>query len=148
MYKRLLALALGVLLALVPATALAKGFSGGRSSSFRSGGYAPSTGYVSSGYKSGSTYHSGYRSASPSVRARINSSGYNQPAGARTGGSRWLGPLAGFGAGMLVGSLLHPFGGFYGGGYHPFSLAGLLIDLLILGAVLWLASRLLRGVQS
>lgn len=48
--------------------------------------------------------------------------------------------LLSFGAGWLLGGMFHPFGGYYGYGYHHFSLLHLLIDL----ALLWFIWRLIR----
>jgi hypothetical protein len=77
----------------------------GSSSSYRSGYTTPSS---SAGTKtrSSSTYHSGYQSPSPSVRTP--NSGYTSGAVQRP--SLSAGHVASFGAGMLLGSMLHPFG--------------------------------------
>ncbi|WP_231493649.1 DUF2653 family protein [Alicyclobacillus macrosporangiidus] len=77
----------------------------GSGSSYRSGYTAPSS---SAGTTAGSssTYHSGYQSPSPNVRTPT--SGYSSGTVQRP--SLSAGHVAAFGAGMLLGSMLHPFG--------------------------------------
>jgi predicted lipid-binding transport protein (Tim44 family) len=139
--KKLL-LALFVLLAFtVPNVAQAKGFSGGHSS-FSS--------HSITSHRSTGTYHSGYKSPSSNVN-RNNSSynhsnSYNQPSRAKSFATH----AAAFGAGALLGSMFHPFGGggySYGGGYGnggvPF--LGILIDVLIVVVIIWIIRRIFGG---
>jgi predicted lipid-binding transport protein (Tim44 family) len=138
--KKLL-LALFVLLAFaVPNVAQAKGFSGGHSS-FSS--------HSITSHRSTGTYHSGYKSPSSNVN-RNNSSynhsnTYNQPSRAKSIATH----AAAFGAGALLGSMFHPFGGggYSGGGYGnggvPF--LGILIDVLIVVVIIWIIRRIFGG---
>lgn len=89
-----------------------------------------------------SSYHSGYRT--PSSRVRSGSSSYRSSSG-NPFTSRYSSTSAGsnlfsFGTGFLLGGMFHPFGGYYGYGYHSFSFFHLLFDLFIL----WLIWRFVR----
>jgi hypothetical protein len=103
-------------------------------------------------------YRSGFRSPSSRVgswygsRTTRPSYGTTAPHIGATGGSRSFGGgfgshLFSFGAGWLLGSMFHPFGGYYGWGapmaYHGFSLFGLIFDLLILWILWRIVKRLL-----
>ncbi|WCK52801.1 hypothetical protein PP175_15370 [Aneurinibacillus sp. Ricciae_BoGa-3] len=81
----------------------------------------------------GGTYHSGYRTPSPNVTNPPAGAPYRAPAAGGIGGGLWS-HLGTFGAGMLLGSILHPFGGGYGGyGYGGgFSLFGTIFWIVIL----------------
>jgi hypothetical protein len=123
----------------------AKGvFSGGYSTRGRSygsyGSYASSGAYSGSysQYSTGGTYHSGYRSPSPGV-SRGTYGSYNY---GTSGWSSFGSHLFSFGAGWLLGSLFHPFGGYWGMTYHPFSLLGLLVDLILLAVIVMLVRRI------
>lgn len=86
---------------------------------------------------SGPTYSPRQPSYQPAPSYRPQPAPAYQPP-ARSG-SRWLGPLAGFAGGALLGSMLfgHGVGGFFGGG-------GLLGWLILIG-IIWLVIRLFRG---
>lgn len=101
--------------------------------------------------RSGSTYHSGFRSPSSSVRGSYGGSSYGSSYGGYGGyggyGSRstfggFGSHLASFGAGMFLGSMIHPFGYGYGGYYHPFSFGGLFVDLILF----WIVISILRKI--
>ncbi|WEG12098.1 hypothetical protein PU629_18545 [Pullulanibacillus sp. KACC 23026] len=49
---------------------------------------------------------------------------------------------AAFGAGMLIGHMFHPFGGYYGGTMYGFSFTGILVDIILLLVIVWLIRRL------
>ncbi|WP_156040222.1 DUF2653 family protein [Alicyclobacillus macrosporangiidus] len=83
----------------------AAGATAGSGSSYRSGYTAPSSS-VGTTTGSSSTYHSGYKAPSPNVRTPT--SGYSSGTVQRP--SLSAGHVAAFGAGMLLGSMLHPFG--------------------------------------
>ncbi|OIK12443.1 hypothetical protein BIV60_16220 [Bacillus sp. MUM 116] len=136
-----------VIMVITPLTAYAKGFSGGRSVSHSS--YHSQTNshtYHSSGsYNSqtnGSTYHSGYKSPSSNV---TNHTSQNSGQGIKpTSKSRGiLSHVAAFGAGTLLGSMFHPFGGGYAtGGHTAFSLSGVLLDILVILLIIWVVRKL------
>ncbi|WCK52822.1 hypothetical protein PP175_15480 [Aneurinibacillus sp. Ricciae_BoGa-3] len=145
MVRRILSLLVAGLMLLAPASVYAKGFSGGHStgsSSSYSRSYHGSPS-VTKGTTSGSTYHSGYRSPSPNVRS--GSSYTNPNTGANRSRGGFLSHAAAFGAGTLLGSMLHPFGGGYG--YGPgmgggFSIFGILLDILII----WIVYKVVKGL--
>jgi hypothetical protein len=101
-------------------------------------------------------YHSGYRAPSSRIGGYRYSGQYSGQYGGSYGGTTtprygWGGfgsHLFSFGSGLLLGSLLHPFGGYYGWGpyyaYHGFSFFSLLIDLLLIFIAWRLIRRLLR----
>lgn len=157
--KKLLLIAFMFVFAIVaPQLASAKGFSGGSSYSSKSSTYtgtsssgtykssssysSPSTSgtYRSSGGFSGTsgttspnsstTYHSGYKSPSSSVTNRSNSYNSNYYNNRPSTGRSIATHAAAFGAGALLGSMFHPIGGNYGGGYHGFSMLGFAIDII------------------
>jgi hypothetical protein len=147
MARKILSLVVVGLMLLAPAAVYAKGFSGGHStgssSSYSRSYHGSST--ATNGATSGSTYHSGYRAPSPNVRN--GSSSYSNP-NIATNRSRggFLSHAAAFGAGTLFGSMLHPFGGGYGGpGFGMgggFSIFGILLDILII----WIVYKVVRGL--
>jgi hypothetical protein len=104
----------------------------------------------------GGSYHSGYRAPSSRVGGSRYSGQYSGQYSGSYGGTStprygWGGfgsHLFSFGSGLLLGSLLHPFGGYYGWGpyyaYHGFSIFSLLIDLLLIFIAWRLIRRLLR----
>lgn len=117
----------------------AKSFSGHRS-------YSHSTSIgSSSSVRSGGTYHSGYKSPSNSVKRTPNHSQSNLNNNQSRGswGKSLATHAAAFGAGAILGHMLHPFGGgYYGpnGGYNGsfgFSLVGLLVDILLIAIIIW-----------
>jgi hypothetical protein len=64
---------------------------------------------------------------------------------ARTGG--FFSHLGAFGAGALLGSMFHPFGGGFGGmgfGYPSFSLLGFALDIILIVLVFSLIRRLFQ----
>jgi hypothetical protein len=145
--KKAAVILVALCMAFSPVAVFAKGFSGGysththhSSSSYNGGGNYSS--YGSS--HSSNTYHSGYHSPSSQVSQRSYSHSYNnQPAPAKKSGG-FLSHAAAFGAGALLGSMLHPFGGSNGyTGYHGFSLSGLFLDIIVIGLGLFFIRRLL-----
>ncbi|MCL6593871.1 MAG: hypothetical protein K6T31_07835 [Alicyclobacillus sp.] len=85
----------------------------------------------------GGGYRSGYRTPSASA----GSYSFSRPSASPIpNSSGWGSHLFSFGAGWLLGSMFHPFGYGVWGGYHSFSLFGLIFDLLLL-YLLW---RLVR----
>ncbi|MCL6548449.1 MAG: hypothetical protein K6T30_06035 [Alicyclobacillus sp.] len=91
-------------------------------------------------------YHSGFRSSSR-IPSSWSTGRYSGSYGTRTGslfGYGTGGHLFSFGTGFLLGSLFHPFGGYYGMGYHSFSLFGLVFDLVILYIIWRIVRRFLR----
>ncbi|MCL6454164.1 MAG: hypothetical protein K6T78_11190 [Alicyclobacillus sp.] len=93
-------------------------------------------------------YHSGFRSSSSRLRSAPWSTGrYSGSYGTRTGSLFGYGTgshLFSFGTGFLLGSMFHPFGGYYGLGYHSFSLIGLVFDLVILYIIWRIVRRFFR----
>jgi hypothetical protein len=124
-----------VMMIITPLTAYAKGFSGG---SFGSHSSSSSTTYHSSSSQtSGTTYHSGYKSPSSNVttQTRQNSGTGVKPASKTRG---ILSHAAAFGAGALLGSMFHPFGV----GHSGFSMSGFLLDILVIGLIIWVVRKL------
>lgn len=131
-----------VIMVITPLTAYAKGFSGGSSGSHSSyQSHTNSNTYHSSGTSSsqtdGNTYHSGYKSPSSNVtnQTRQNSGQGVKPTSKTRG---ILSHAAAFGAGALLGSMFHPFGG----GHAGFSLIGFLLDILVIGLIIWVVRKL------
>lgn len=131
------------IMAITPLTAFAKGFSGGTSGSHSSyHSQTQSNTYHSSGSLSsqtnGNTYHSGYKSPSSNVtnQTRQNSGQGVNPT-SRTRGI--LTHAAAFGAGALLGSMFHPFGG---GVHAGFSSMGFLLDILVIVLIIWVVRKL------
>jgi hypothetical protein len=122
---------------ILPSFADASGFSGGSSSRHSS--------FTHSTYSNSSTYHSGYKkpssnvSRNPSVYQQ-NSNYYRnqqQPSKVKT----LLTHGAAFGAGALLGSMFHPFGGNgYGGG--GFSILPLLLDIVVIVLIVWIVKSI------
>jgi hypothetical protein len=109
--------------------------------------------------KSGSTYNSGYqRPANVADGSKVNpnsgrtyyggSTYYNNPPNGYRTSHFW--PVVGaFAAGAMLGSMIHPWGGYYpmgGGGYvhQPFSFLTLIMDIVILLIVIWLIVMIIR----
>jgi hypothetical protein len=89
----------------------------------------------------GGTYHSGYRSPSSNVTNPPPGSPSRAPA-AGIGGGLW--PHIGtFGAGMLLGSIFHPFGG---GGYGGYGGGGSIFGMIFWIVILFLAYRAIRSL--
>ncbi|BAU27081.1 hypothetical protein DFP93_104169 [Aneurinibacillus soli] len=148
MYKKVVSVLIAGLMLLSPVSVFAKGFSGGHSSSYHQGG-------ASSVHNSNrltqspasTTYHSGYRSPSSQVsnhtqHSYTNSSHQADPP-KKSGG--FLSHAAAFGAGTLLGSMIHPFGGassIGAGGTSGFSSTGLLVDIVIIAIGFFLIRRL------
>ncbi|WCK55047.1 hypothetical protein PP175_03375 [Aneurinibacillus sp. Ricciae_BoGa-3] len=123
-----------------PITAYAGSFGGGHSSGSHSGislsKSSHSNGSFSHTPSNAQTYHSGYKSPSSNVN---RSQAYNSaPAPSKTRGI--LSHAAAFGAGALLGSMFHPFGG--GGGGMGTSFFGLLMDILIIAVIFFIARKL------
>jgi hypothetical protein len=155
MYKKIIPIFIAAFMMLSPVSAFAKGFSGGHSlvPHHRTSSFGGNGGF-SSNFPSSGTYHSGYRSPSSKVNGYSSNhnssytyqntqsySNYNQPQTKKSGG--FLSHALAFGAGTLLGGMLHPFGGAYGsGGYHGFSVMGLLMDMIVIGIGLLVLRRL------
>jgi hypothetical protein len=97
------------------------------------------------------SYHSGSRAPSSRVSGSRYSSSRTGTTYGSTGRSMFGGGLFGgglgshlfsFGTGWFIGSMFHPFGGYYGYGYHSFSLLGILFDILII----WIIWRIIRRI--
>lgn len=63
----------------------------------------------------------------------------------RNTGRNFLGYAGAFGAGALFGSMLNPFGGYYGGQHYGFSFLGLLLDILVIVVIIWFIKKIFRG---
>jgi hypothetical protein len=130
------------IMVITPLTAFAKGFSGGSSgnhSSYQS--QTNSNTYHSSGSLSsqtnGNTYHSGYKSPSSNVTSQTRqNSGQGVKPTSKTRGI--LTHAAAFGAGALLGSMFHPFGG----GHATSSLTGFLLDIIVIVLIIWVVRKL------
>lgn len=85
------------------------------------------------------TYHSGYTSPSNKVTRTPNSTVNRRSS---TFGRGLATHAAAFGAGMLLGHMFHPFGGYYGGGTLGFSFLGILLDIVILLVIIWLIKKI------
>jgi hypothetical protein len=120
-----------------PITAFAGSFGGGHSSASHSGiSLSKSSHSGTFSNSNAQTYHSGYNSPSVNVS---RSHAYNPaPAPSKTRGI--LTHAAAFGAGALLGSMFHPFGG--GGGGMGTSFFGLIMDILIIGVIFFIARKL------
>jgi predicted lipid-binding transport protein (Tim44 family) len=62
----------------------------------------------------------------------------------RNTGRNFLGYAGAFGIGSLFGSMLNPFGGYYGGQHFGFSFFGLLLDILLIVAIIWFIKKIFR----
>lgn len=131
-----------------------KSYSGSSSSSGTASPPSSGSGTPSSG---SGTYHSGY--TAPSYSSRSGSNPVYTGSGARSYGGHFGSFLGGF----VLGSMLHPFGWGFGGGYYPAgpgyagpgwggpgyspgtSIVGTIVDILLLGFVIWLLVRLFRA---
>ncbi|MFJ8530287.1 hypothetical protein [Bacillus sp. NPDC094106] len=145
MSKKIFTLMLAFTLFALPTFAQAKTYSGGKSSvsSHSSSGGFSTKGSTSSRSSDG-TYHSGYKSSSSNVQAKKPASVDHapQPQPAPKKSSFW-GHAASFGAGALLGSMLHPFGNHGVGGVGgSFFSSGLLIDIVILLGIVWVLRRI------
>lgn len=132
---------MAALMIITPAATFAKGFSCGSSRSHLSYSSHSST-YHSSGSFSrtnGTTYHSGFKSASSTItsQARQNAGNGAAPASKTRG---ILTHAAAFGAGALLGSMFHPFGG--GHSHASFSLLGFLLDLFVIAVIISVVRKL------
>ena len=65
----------------------------------------------------------------------------------RSSGRNFLGYAGAFGLGSLFGSMLNPFGGYYGGQHFGFSFFGLLLDILVIVVIIWFIKRIFRRNQ-
>ncbi|MED3561713.1 hypothetical protein BIV60_20005 [Bacillus sp. MUM 116] len=131
--KKLLIAFVLLLSLMVPSMTEAKMFSGGHSTISHSSSFSSH----SSTIRSGSTYHSGYKSPSSSVSRSKSYS--NTPTSKRS--SFWS-HAAAFGAGTLLGSMFHPFGYHNYGQSYGFSFIGLLVDILIIAIII----RVIKGI--
>ncbi|WCN38640.1 hypothetical protein [Aneurinibacillus uraniidurans] len=146
MYKKIISVFIAGLMLLSPVPVFAKGFSGGHSSSYHQGGALSIHNSNRLTQSSASTtYHSGYRSPSSQVSNYTQHSYTNNSHQAdppkKSGG--FLSHAAAFGAGTLLGSMFHPFGGGIGaGGTSGFSSTGLLVDIVIIAIGFFFIRRL------
>jgi hypothetical protein len=140
--RKIIPFLVSIIMVITPLTAYAKGFSGGSSGSHSSyHSQTNSNTYHSSGssisHTNGNTYHSGYKSPSSNVTNQTRQqSGQSVNPTSKTRGI--LSHAAAFGAGALLGSMFHPFGGSHGG----FSFSGLLLDILVIGLIIWVVRKL------
>ena len=141
--KSLLSLVLLVTLAM-PVSVDAAGLNGSPKASPMGQTYStqtktPQVTEVKSVRRSGSSYRSGYRAPSGSVKKAPSTSkspySQTQPA-AKSSSGFWKGAAL-FGAGTF-------FGSYYGGGYAGFSLMGLLVDILLIVVIISLIKRIFR----
>lgn len=134
------------------------GFSGGASNKST----VPSASSSTDATKNGSTYSTGYQRPSANVTdgSRVDpysgrnyyggSAYYNTVPNGYRASSFW--PTVGaFAAGTFLGSMIHPWGGYYpsyGGGYvhQPFSFMSLLLDLIVMAFIIWLAVFIIRRI--
>jgi hypothetical protein len=122
-----------LLLSLVaPSISEARGFSGVH----RSISHSSTFGSHSTTTRS-SSYRSGYKAPSSNV-SRTRTSTRTQSS--KRGG--FWSHAAAFGAGTFIGSMFHPFGGYYGGHSYGFSMFGVFIDLLIFLIII----RVIKGI--
>ena len=141
MKGKMISFLIAVIMVITPLTAYAKGFSGGSSGSHSSSNTYHSSGSLSS-QTNGSTYHSGYKSPSSNVtnQTRQNSGQGVKPTSKTRG---ILTHAAAFGAGALLGSMFHPFGGGHAaGGHTAFSLFGVLLDIIVIVLIIWVVRKL------
>lgn len=130
---------------ILPSIADAKGFRGGSS---RGSTFSHSNSSISS--KSGSTYRSGYKSPSSNATKKPsynNQQNYNNNQQRSSKTKSILTHGAAFGAGALLGSMLHPFGGggYYGGyGGGGFSILPILIDIVVILIII----RIIKSIFS
>lgn len=86
-----------------------------------------------------------YRS-NRSYRPTAPRSNYRTPGNT---GRNFLGYAGAFGIGSLFGSMLHPFGGNFGGQQFGFSFFSLLLDILIIVAIIWFVKKIFsRGNRN
>lgn len=85
------------------------------------------------------SYNSGYTSPSSRV-TRTPKSILNR--GTSSIGRGFASHAAAFGAGMLIGHMFHPFGGYYGGARYGFSFMGILLDIIVLLIIVRLIRRI------
>ncbi|MFD3446654.1 hypothetical protein ACFDTO_18830 [Microbacteriaceae bacterium 4G12] len=145
MFKKVITFLLACTLFSVPAFAQAKGFSGGKSSisSHSSSGFSTNKSTTGSYRSSDGTYHSGYKSPSSNIQAKKPSSIDRTPVQQAPKKSGFLSHAAAFGAGALLGNMLHPFGNHGVGGVGgSFFSAGLLMDILIILVIVWIVRRI------
>lgn len=96
----------------------------------------------------GGSFHFSSHSSSRGFSGTYGKPNYGFGSSSRSGfGGFRYGSFSGFshfGAGFLLGSMFHPFGGYWGysgvPGDHPFSFLGIIFDLIIL----WLIWRFIR----
>ncbi|PEB53016.1 hypothetical protein CON65_15045 [Bacillus pseudomycoides] len=147
MSKKIFTLMLAFTLFALPTFAQAKTYSGGKSSvssHSSSGGFSTKGSTSGSHRSSDGTYHSGYKSSSSNVQSKkpasVDRTPQSQPAPKK---SSFWGHAASFGAGALLGSMLHPFGNHGVGGVGgSFFSSGLLIDIVILLGIVWVLRRI------
>ncbi|MCQ6282209.1 hypothetical protein [Bacillus sp. EB600] len=140
--KKLILIFMLMLAFVLPHFAEASTFSG--HSSYRHSSTIGS--HVVSSFSSGSTYHSGYKSASTNVnRTPSHTQASAQPSSKFRS---FLTHAAAFGAGAYIGKMLNPFGG-HNYGSHPmagsgFSILGILMDILVIVLIVWVIKKVFR----
>lgn len=132
--KKLIIAFVLLLTLIVPSMTEARGFSGGHSSISHSSSF----GTHSSTTRSSSTYRSGYKAPS----SNVSRSTYNSTSPSKR--SSFWSHAAAFGAGTLLGSMFHPFGGHYYGQSYGFSMSGILFDIVIVLVIFWLIKKIFR----
>jgi hypothetical protein len=126
------------------------GFSGGSSGKVTSPSTSTSSGTTSSSKSNGFSGGSSNKSnVSNSSRTYFGGSTYSNspPIGYRT--SHFWPVVGAFAAGSLLGSMIHPWGGYYpleGGGYvhQPFSFLTIIMDIVFFLIVIWLIVTIVR----
>ncbi|WCK53311.1 hypothetical protein PP175_18265 [Aneurinibacillus sp. Ricciae_BoGa-3] len=122
-----------VLIVFNPMTAFAAHFGGGHASNFSHSGISLSKSSHSGSFSNSNnqTYHSGYKNASSNVtQART----FNPSVPKKSSGL--LSHAAAFGAGALLGSMFHPFGGAGHG------ISGLIMDIIIIAVIVFIVRKL------
>jgi hypothetical protein len=126
------------------------GFSGGSSGKVTSPSSGSTSGGVNSSKSNGFSGGSSNKSnVSNGGKKYYGGSTYSSapPAGYRT--SHFWPVVGAFAAGTMLGSMIHPWGGYYqtdGGGYihQPFSFLTIFMDIVILLIVIWLIITIVR----
>jgi hypothetical protein len=126
------------------------GFSGGSSGKVTSPSSGSTSGTTNSSKSNGFSGGSSNKSnVSNSGRTYYGGSTYTNspPVGYRT--SHFWPVVGAFAAGSLLGSMIHPWGGYYpveGGGYihQPFSFLTIIMDIVILLIAIWLIVTIVR----
>ncbi|WCK53437.1 hypothetical protein PP175_19100 [Aneurinibacillus sp. Ricciae_BoGa-3] len=139
MRAKIIPFLVSAMIVMSPITAFAGSFGGGHSSVSHAHASLLTNSHSSASFShptsSAQTYHSGYKSPSANV-SRAHS--YNPPAAPKKS-SALLSHAAAFGAGALLGSMFHPFGG---GGHTGTSVPSLIVDIIIIGVIFLIIRKL------